>query len=322
MKAPYAMSAAPPRFVPATVFASALLFAGCGTVSLEGRGRSSQMCLALSVGGLSGIAHLGALEVLQEERLHATCVVGNSMGSLVGSLYAYDPTGDTTDHFRKLIAQYVAEAEGEAAEGSFLGALLGGLLLGPVGGLAGGMLGGSGVSELDHHRLVRVLDAYLDGSEIQDLRIPFRTSFAIVEGGHVRYWEADQGNLAFAVGASVANPFVFPELKLAPGVPIDPGMDRLSSVPAAQACEAFGNAPILAVNVTGEPAVVVRGSACRFEEISFTVPEAALQDVLTDPSAFERVVELGRAATRAWLESASGRQFVRDRRRRRLEYDL
>jgi len=39
------------------------------------------------------------------------------------------------------------------------------------------------------------------------------------------------GDLAEAVGASVANPFVFPEMAVAGAPALDPGADRVSATP-------------------------------------------------------------------------------------------
>lgn len=44
--------------------------------------------LVLSGGGARGAAHVGVLEVLEELRVPVDCVVGTSMGSIVGGLYA------------------------------------------------------------------------------------------------------------------------------------------------------------------------------------------------------------------------------------------
>lgn len=53
-------------------------------------------CLVLPAGGPAGVAHLGAIEALREARVPIACVVGTSMGAVVGALYASSPQADTT----------------------------------------------------------------------------------------------------------------------------------------------------------------------------------------------------------------------------------
>lgn len=49
---------------------------------------SKKIALALSSGGARGLAHIGAIEVLEEEGYEITSIAGTSMGSLVGGVYA------------------------------------------------------------------------------------------------------------------------------------------------------------------------------------------------------------------------------------------
>ena len=53
-----------------------------------GRHRGKDVALVLGGGGARGIAHIGAIEVLEERGYHITSVAGTSMGALVGGLYA------------------------------------------------------------------------------------------------------------------------------------------------------------------------------------------------------------------------------------------
>ncbi len=45
-------------------------------------------CLVLAGGGALGIAHVGVIKVLEEEHVPIDCIVGTSMGAIVGGLYA------------------------------------------------------------------------------------------------------------------------------------------------------------------------------------------------------------------------------------------
>ena len=46
------------------------------------------VALVLSSGGARGLAHIGAIEVLEEEGYHITSIAGCSMGALIGGVYA------------------------------------------------------------------------------------------------------------------------------------------------------------------------------------------------------------------------------------------
>lgn len=56
--------------------------------------------LALGSGGARGLAHVGVLDALAEAGLRPDLVVGTSMGSIVGGLYAQEP--DPASVWRRL----------------------------------------------------------------------------------------------------------------------------------------------------------------------------------------------------------------------------
>ncbi|HEX7319854.1 MAG TPA: patatin-like phospholipase family protein [bacterium] len=49
---------------------------------------SVKIGLVLSAGGALGLAHVGVLKVLEREGINVSCISANSMGSIIGSLYA------------------------------------------------------------------------------------------------------------------------------------------------------------------------------------------------------------------------------------------
>ncbi len=57
--------------------------------------------LALSGGGMKGIAHIGAIKALEENNIHPTHISGSSMGAMVGAFYAsgYSPE-EMVDFFK------------------------------------------------------------------------------------------------------------------------------------------------------------------------------------------------------------------------------
>jgi NTE family protein len=59
----------------------------------------SKLGLALGGGGARGIAHLGVLKVLEEEKIKITSITGCSMGAIVGGLYAYYGNAKQVEEF-------------------------------------------------------------------------------------------------------------------------------------------------------------------------------------------------------------------------------
>lgn len=59
----------------------------------SGGGKSPRIGLVLSSGGARGLAHVGVIQVLEEEGIPITAIAGCSMGSYVGSLWAAGLSG-------------------------------------------------------------------------------------------------------------------------------------------------------------------------------------------------------------------------------------
>lgn len=301
----------PTRDLWASLLIATLLLHGCSSsAAIKPTEPPKSTCLVLSVGGPAGIAQLGAIETLRETGVDVSCVVGNSMGSLVGALYAADPTGDTTAHVQAIMNQYVQATKDEATTAAATGGLLGLLFLGPLGGLVGGVAGATSIDRLEHKRLVRVLDGYLGGRSIEQLSLPYETSYVQQAGSKVALLHVKTGNVAAAVGASVANPIIFNELDVRQGGPIDPGLDRVAAIPIEHACESFPDRIMLVINVTQERAFVSTGMNCSTFEIRPNIPPLPPEAILTSPEAFQQVVESGRLAADAWLQSVEGRQYL------------
>ena len=60
------------------------------------------VALVLGSGGFRGGAHVGVLEVLEEQGVPIDLIVGSSAGSFVGALYADNPNADALK--KKLVA--------------------------------------------------------------------------------------------------------------------------------------------------------------------------------------------------------------------------
>lgn len=76
---------------------SFLCFLFIVTCSLALAGERPKVAVVLSGGGAKGTAHIGALRVIEEEGIPVDYVVGTSMGSIIGGLYAIGYTPDQMD---------------------------------------------------------------------------------------------------------------------------------------------------------------------------------------------------------------------------------
>jgi len=63
--------------------------------------KKPRIALILSGGGAKGIAHIPVLQMLDSLGIVPDLVVGNSMGSIVGGLYAMGYSGDSIAHIAK-----------------------------------------------------------------------------------------------------------------------------------------------------------------------------------------------------------------------------
>ena len=266
----------------------------------------------LSVGGPAGVAHIGAIAALKEANIRVDCVVGNSMGALVGSLYATAPSDDLDARFKAFVGAYADATRQEALRnGIGLGLVAGGLAAAAkVGGKAapalafagGAALGVLATEKLEHERMVRVLDEFLHGRRIDGgLPVRFVTFYQEATNTGVVARRADRGPLSAAVGASVANPLIFSTLAMGPGRPIDPGGDRVSATPVQDACATFPDANLLAINVSGQPIFTDASMKCPLLEVRIDPPQVAPQEIMELGDGYRRIVDGGRAATRAAL---------------------
>ncbi|MEM1414541.1 MAG: patatin-like phospholipase family protein [Myxococcota bacterium] len=270
----------------------------------------TQTCVVLSVGGLDGVAHAGALEAVREAGLEVDCVVGNSMGSLVGGLYAADPSASPRQRLRDLLAHYREATErvvrrralGVGALTFVVGLLSGGIGAGLLAGGAGVYVGARSTTRLDWDRMVEVYDEEVGGASIERLPRAFATFHqAVIEGGGVRRVTVTEGPLSLAVGRSIANPLIFEDVNLRERGILDPGADRVSATPVEDACEVFPGARLLAINVTAEPAYYRADIGCAVKEVRVDVPAYDAEEVAALGDDFEAVADAGYRATCAVL---------------------
>lgn len=288
----------------------ALIGPGCAHRPARFDPAARRTCLVLSAGGTRGAAELGALAAVREAGLPISCVVGTSVGALVGGLYASAPGQDTTARFRRLARAYLDETERDAqARGIGTGAVLaavaatlaGGVLVPATAAAGGYLLGAATTTRADRARLETALRSELASARIETLPIPFAT---------LHHERADQGlvlvidrsgDLAEAVGASIANPFVFEDVDVTRAQKLDPGSDRVAATPVQDACRLFPEANLLVVNVTGAPAFHDATMHCPLREVMIDVEAPPAEDFFQGGKAFDRAWTSGHDATAATL---------------------
>lgn len=273
--------------------------------------------LALSGGGAKGFAHIGALKVIEEAGLPIDVVVGTSMGSVVGSLYAIGYSAAAIESvaldtdwdalFSDRIPRRDRAVEQKVMEDRYLVSLP---VVGWGLGLPRGLIGGQNVSA--------ALSRLLRPASGREDFMAFPRTFAciatdIVTGDVVRL---DHGDLPRVVRASMAIPTAFIPVEVDGRLLVDGMLGRNFPV---EDVKDLGADLVIGVDV-GKPLadreelddfVAILGQAVGFIGIETNERQRGLCDVLITPElagysamAYDRVEEIiaaGEAAARAVL---------------------
>ncbi|MBB5207542.1 patatin-like phospholipase family protein [Chiayiivirga flava] len=210
----------------------------------------AKTCLVLSGGGARGIAHVGVIRALEAEHVPVDCIVGTSMGAVIGSLYAsgldaheieeavaavdwngvFRDASDRTDRPLRSRLQdrtFLVNAAIGYRDGRFgiPRSLVQGQRLGLV--LRGFLLPAAGIEEFDR------------------LATPFRAVATDLESGGTVV--LSRGDLATAVRASMAVPAFLPPVEIDGRLLSDGG--TASNLPVSIARE-LGATRIIAVDIS------------------------------------------------------------------------
>lgn len=243
--------------------------------------------LALGGGGARGLAHLGVLRVLEQERIPIDLVVGTSVGSLIGALYA--------DSGRVLDAEFHAITVDKSDFFDY-----GALAL-----LSGGLAKGEGIE--------RFLTTHLAHATLESLAVPFGAVATELATGRTVVFE--RGSVARAVRASSAIPGVFAPVDIEGVLYVDGGVTE--PVPARVARKK-GAEIVIAVAIpaavngeVGSNPVAVAMQAVALMSAEIAKLRSAEADVVIRPevgdvayddfSQKKRLIEAGEAAARAAL---------------------
>ncbi|MDD2620353.1 MAG: patatin-like phospholipase family protein [Syntrophomonadaceae bacterium] len=206
--------------------------------------------LALGGGGLKGLAHIGVLEIMQENNIPINMICGTSAGSIVAALYA---SGMPVHKMEKIAASLKPS---DYIDYNILGIVkyLTGLCLPNYQAKLDGIIKGDSLEELVYQ--------WTDGKSLNDVSMPlsiiavdidsgqevvFTNQEFELEGRHVKI--VRDALLSEAVRASISIPATFVPLNFEGMQMIDGGVRSIVPVTAAKA---MGAQYILAVNLGQE----------------------------------------------------------------------
>ncbi|MBQ6749467.1 MAG: patatin-like phospholipase family protein [Bacteroidaceae bacterium] len=226
-----------------------------GAISQESQDsvpKRKKVAVVLSGGGAKGMAHIGALKVIERAGIPIDIVTGTSMGSIVGGLYAIGYNAQLLDSLvRQQDWAYVISDREDMSRQSLRDrekqntyALSYGLTIGKRNENDGGIIKGKNLSQLFHKLCI----GYLDSLDFNKLPIPF----ACVATNIIDNTEYDfhAGRLPQAMRASMAIPAAFSPVRLGDKVLVDGGLRN--NYPADIARE-MGADIIIGVTVQGAP---------------------------------------------------------------------
>jgi NTE family protein len=199
-----------------------LLFASCAgrevtPIPAEQPRKVVKVAIVLGAGAAKGFAHVGVLKVLEANHVPVHRIVGTSVGSLVGSLYAY---GYTAYDLQKIA---MGLEKGEIAD-----------LTVPDNGFVKG------------EKLEAYVNRMVRGATMENLRIPFYAVATDIGSGKEMVF--GKGNTGEAVRASCSIPGIFQPVRIGGRTYVDGGVVSPVAVDAARR---LGADVVIAVDITG-----------------------------------------------------------------------
>jgi len=214
--------------------------------------RRHTVALALGGGGIRGDAHIGVLRVLKEAGIPIDYIVGNSMGSIVGGLYA---AGVSLDDIEKMMMN------GSLRKAYMPVMILPKVLLSPLEKLMhpikkhyAGLWTGNKFGQFLERQLPRGIE------NVQDTPIPFSAvATNLIDG---KAYRISDGKLSTAIRASSTIPTILQPVAIGDKVYIDGGMR--ANLPALAARDT--GADIVIAVLVDEP--LRKLPATRFQHLS------------------------------------------------------
>jgi len=192
---------------------------GCGTVPpvKEYKG-PPKIALVLGGGAARGFAHVGVIRILEQEKIPIHMIVGTSVGSLIGALYASDPNSFNLEWLAFSIEK------DDIFDYSVIYSKMG-----PVQG----------------ERLEKFIQTKVKAKTIEQMKIPFYAVATDLNAGNT--WVFERGSVAKAVRASSSIPGIFQPLELGGKMYVDGGVTNNLPVDVARA---KGADIVIAVNIS------------------------------------------------------------------------
>ena len=242
--------------------------------------------LALGGGAARGFAHIGVLQVLEEEGIKPQLVVGTSAGSLVAAFYASGKTGAQLT--------WLADSMDESQ-------------------LTDWTLPFTGRGMLRGEALGRYINSQLNGLKIEDMKIPLGIVATDLQSGDGILFR--RGDVATAIRASSAVPSVFEPVRIGNKDYVDGGL--VSPVPVRYAKQ-MGAEYIIAVDISSRPEDAKTSDMLKvllqtfsimgksISQLELTQADVVVRPVLPDVgsaefSARKKSIEAGRAAMKLAL---------------------
>jgi NTE family protein len=199
--------------------------------------RPPRIGLALGGGAARGFAHIGVIQVLEEQGIRPDLVVGTSAGSLVAALYASGKSG------AELAALAETMDESAFTDWSFPGR---------------GLIRGEG--------LARYVREHTGGLRIEQMRVPLGIVATDLDSGEAILFQ--RGDPGVAVRASSAVPAVFQPVRIGLREYVDGGL--VAPVPVRFARQ-MGAELVIAVDISAAPDGNATGDAARMLLQTFAI---------------------------------------------------
>ncbi len=178
--------------------------------------------LVLGAGAARGLAHIGVLKVLDEEKIHVDFIAGTSIGALIGAIYASGVSA-------KEMEEIALNVDKTKTITLFTPTI-------PYSGL------------VDGSRIIRFIESIIGRQNIDDLKIPFAAVATNVLTGEEIV--ITKGSLLDALRASTSIPGIFTPAKYNGKFLVDGGL--VNPVPVSVAI-GMGADIVIAVNVLPSP---------------------------------------------------------------------